>query len=78
MASRKCTNICIPKYFMAVRMFINTFVLVEVLSMVWSDGRNPSSISQQFNWSHQLIIDCFGALLEVPSMIWKRFRPSSP
>ena len=24
--------------------------------MVWSHGMNPSSISQQFNWSHQLMI----------------------
>ena len=59
MASRKCTNTYIPKYFMAVRKFINMFVLLEVLSMVRSNGINPSSILQQFNWSHQLIIVVF-------------------
>ena len=35
------------------------FVLLEVLSMVWPNGMNSSSISQQFNWSHQLIIVFF-------------------
>ena len=38
MASRKCINVCIPKYFMAVRKCINicvsTFLaLLEVLSI---------------------------------------------
>ena len=50
MASRKCININILKCFMAVRKCINTFVLLEVFSMVWLHGMNPSSISQQFNW----------------------------
>ena len=59
MASRKGVNIYIPKYFMAVRNCINNFVLLEVLFMVWSNGMNPSSISQQFNLSHQLIIVFF-------------------
>ena len=59
MASRKGINIYIPKYFMAVRNCMHFFVLLEVLSMVWSNGMNPSSILQQFNWSHQLIIVCF-------------------
>ena len=27
--------------------------------MVWSNRMNPSSISQQFNWSHQLIVVFF-------------------
>ena len=44
---------------MAVRKYINIFVLVNVLSMVWLYGMNPLSISQQFNWSHQLIIVFF-------------------
>ena len=56
MASRKGTTVYIPKYFMAVRNCINIFVLLEVLYMVWSNGMNPSSISQQFNWSHQRMI----------------------
>ena len=60
MASKKCINIYIPKYFMAVRNYINTYIRkyvctsIEVLSMVWSYGMNPSSISQQFNWSEGL------------------------
>ena len=56
MTSRKGIYVHIPKYFMAVRNCINNFVLLKVLSMVWSNGMNPSSILQQFNWSHQLII----------------------
>ena len=36
MASKKCTNIYIPKYFMAVRNFIKKNVLLEVVSLVWS------------------------------------------
>ena len=59
MASRNGINIYITKYFMAVRNCINVFVLLEVLSMFWSDGMNPSSISQQLNWSNQLIIVFF-------------------
>ena len=55
MASRKGINIYIPKYFMAVRDCIHIFVQ-EVLSMVWSNEMNPPSISQQFNWSLQLVI----------------------
>ena len=54
------------KYFMAVRKCIHIFILVEVLSLVRSHGMNPLSISQQFNWSYQLIIVFFCALLEVP------------
>ena len=65
MASRKGIHIYIPKYFMAVRNCMDIFVLLEFFSMVWSNGMNSSSISQQFNWSHQLIIG-FCALLEVP------------
>ena len=53
MASRKGIHIYIPKYFMVVRNCINGFVPLEVLSRICSDGINPSSISQQFNWSHQ-------------------------
>ena len=34
MVSRKCSNISIPKLFMAVRKFINCFVLLEVVSVV--------------------------------------------
>ena len=52
MASRRGINIYIPECSMAVRNCINIFVLLEVLSLVWSNGTNPSSISQQFNWSH--------------------------
>ena len=59
MASRKGIHIYTPKYFMAVRNCIHIFVLLEVLSMVWSKGMNPSSISKQFNWSHQLMIVFF-------------------
>ena len=59
MASRKGIHIHIPKYFMAVRNFKNNLVLLEVLSMVWPNGMNSSSISKQFNWSHQLIISFF-------------------
>ena len=44
---------------MAVRNCINIFYLLGVLFIVWSNGMNPSSISQQFNWSHQLIIVFF-------------------
>ena len=50
MASRKgIHNIYIPKCFMAVRNCISIIFLLEVISMVWSNGMNPSSISQQFN-----------------------------
>ena len=56
MASRKGIHIYIPKYFMTVRDCINIFVLLKVLFMVWSNGMKPSSISQQLNWSQQLII----------------------
>ena len=56
MVIRKGIYIYIPKYFMAVRKCINIFVPLEVLSMVGSNGMNPSSISQQFNWLYQLII----------------------
>ena len=77
MASIKGINIYIPKYFMAVRNGIDVFVLLEVLSIVRSNGMNPSSISQQFNWSHQLIIVLLCTSKgSVPSMIWKRSRPS--
>ena len=44
---------------MEIRSCIDIFVLLKVLSIVWSNGMNPSSISQQFNWSHQLIIVFF-------------------
>ena len=44
---------------MAVRNCINIFVLLEILFMVWSNGMNPSSILQQFNCSHLLIIVFF-------------------
>ena len=59
MASRKCINIYIPKYFMAVRNCTNIciptfYVLIEVLSMIWWYKMNPSSISKQFNWSEGL------------------------
>ena len=53
MAKRKGIHIYIPKYFMAVRNYINNFVRLEVLSMVWSNGMNPPSISQKFSWPHQ-------------------------
>ena len=59
MASRKGINIYIPKKIMAVRSCMNIFILLEVLSIVWPDGMNPSSILQQFNWSHQLMIFFF-------------------
>ena len=49
MAKRKGIHIYIPKYFMAVRNYINNFVPLEVLSMVWSNGMNPPSISQKFS-----------------------------
>ena len=49
MASRKDIHIYIPKNAMVVRNCINIFVLLDVLSVDWSDGMNPSSISQQFN-----------------------------
>ena len=49
MASRKGVYIYIPKTYMVVRNCIHIFVLLDVLSEVWSNGMNPSSISQQFN-----------------------------
>ena len=54
MASKKCINIFITNYFMAVRKCIityipNIFVLLEVLSMIWSHEINPSSILQRFD-----------------------------
>ena len=44
---------------MVVRNCIHIFVLLEVLSIVWSNGMDSSSISQQFKWSHLLIIVFF-------------------
>ena len=44
MANRKGIHIYIPKYFMAVRNCINIFVLVEVLSIVWSIKWNEPAI----------------------------------
>ena len=77
MVSRKGINIYIPKYLMAVRNCTNIFVLLEVFSMVWSNGMNPPSILQQFNWSDQLIIVIFCTSGDsVPSIIWKRSRSS--
>ena len=49
MASRKGIYIYVPKNAMVVRNCINIFVLLDVVSEVWSNGMNPSSISQQFN-----------------------------
>ena len=59
MASRKGIYIYVPKNAMVVRNCINIFVLLDVVSEVWSNGMNPSSISQQFNSSHQLMIVFF-------------------
>ena len=59
---------------MVVKNCINIFAVLEVFSRVGSNGMNPSSILQQFNWSHQLII-VFCALLEVPFPLWFRSDP---
>ena len=80
MASIKFINIHIPKYFMAIRKCINNYIPI-----VFCTSRGSLCLVA---WNEPLIhfatvqlvtpIDnrFFNALLEVPSMFWKRSRPS--